>query len=317
MIAAMAGRLRSELLTSRNLWERRLIGSVTQIWGLSPFSSVLRVYNGLGNLIASSTLFRARTSAQMALIGAVQGARWLHSKRQEQDAETRLERVTALGLDDAELREAQVIISGYAQAAQLDPRLAASGDLDALRHEAVRVEDQFLGDAGRRVDEIIDQLSLRHSGFFSRIGYELLLGVFLAYVLVRAGKNFFWDSVFSNIPIMTLDFYIPAAIFLLLWSGLLVMLFTQRLRGGLHQQIDQLAQAMAQGKISAGLFPRLEQICRNVRMHRERLEALSQNTAHVRRQIATASGLGGQIPAPRLRSPTVVSGLIFGGPGAE
>ena len=62
----MADRLRDELLQCGNLWERRLLDGVTETWGSSPFSTVLRVYNGLGNWIASAGLFRARTTAQMA-----------------------------------------------------------------------------------------------------------------------------------------------------------------------------------------------------------------------------------------------------------
>jgi hypothetical protein len=89
---------------------------------------------------------------------------------------------------------------------------------------------------------------------------------------------------------------------------MLVMFFTRRLRGGLRQQIHDLAQAMAQSRISTGLFPRLERICRDVRIHRERLEVLSQTTAHIRRQIATAPGLGGQIPASPMPSVAVTAG---------
>ena len=70
---SLTTQLRDELLLNRNLWERRLLAAVTDIWGFSPFSSVLRFYNGLGAFIASFSFFRARSSAQMALIGAMQG----------------------------------------------------------------------------------------------------------------------------------------------------------------------------------------------------------------------------------------------------
>ncbi len=69
----LTNQLRDELLVNRNLWERRLLSAVTNIWGFSPFSSVLRLYNGLGAFIASFSFFRARSSAQMALIGACRG----------------------------------------------------------------------------------------------------------------------------------------------------------------------------------------------------------------------------------------------------
>jgi len=76
--ASMAEHLQRELLHSRNLWERRLLSAVTDQWGLSPFSILLRTYNSLGNMMASFSLFRARNSAQVALIGA------LHTERNNQ-----------------------------------------------------------------------------------------------------------------------------------------------------------------------------------------------------------------------------------------
>ena len=57
LVRSMADHLGQELGASSNLWERRLLGSVTEIWGFSPFSSVLRIYDAIGGLIASLTLF--------------------------------------------------------------------------------------------------------------------------------------------------------------------------------------------------------------------------------------------------------------------
>ena len=39
--------LREELISSRHLWERRLLAAVTASWGFSPFSGLLRMYQGL------------------------------------------------------------------------------------------------------------------------------------------------------------------------------------------------------------------------------------------------------------------------------
>ena len=55
----MSNRLNEELLASRHLWERRLIGAVTDNWGYSPFSTMLRLYNGLGSVVAGLTMYRA------------------------------------------------------------------------------------------------------------------------------------------------------------------------------------------------------------------------------------------------------------------
>ncbi|KKL53842.1 hypothetical protein LCGC14_2271390, partial [marine sediment metagenome] len=53
LAARLADQMRSELLTSRRQWENRLLGQVASRWGLSPFSLVLRVFQGLGSLLAA------------------------------------------------------------------------------------------------------------------------------------------------------------------------------------------------------------------------------------------------------------------------
>jgi hypothetical protein len=292
LVETMTSRLREELLTSRNLWERRLLGEVAQIWGFSPFSSVLRLYNSLGSLMASATLARARSSAQLALFGAVQSVRWLNSRRAEQESEERLQQLATLGLDDHLLHEAQLVLSGYVQSARFDSKLVQITDLMHLRDQAARVESQFLGDAGRQIEDIISDLARRHSGWLRRGCYEILWLAFVGYLIVRIGKNFFWDSVFTSEKILTMDFYMAAGVFLVLWSGLLLMLFTRGLRRGLNQRIDQLAEGLAHGRVGSGLFPQLETACAAARQHWLRLDVLTTSTQEVRHQIAVTPGLG-------------------------
>ena len=70
LAAQIAGEMRTELLTSRRQWETRLLGQTASRWGLSPFSLVLRIYQGVGGLLSGALLYRARTPAQVALWGA-------------------------------------------------------------------------------------------------------------------------------------------------------------------------------------------------------------------------------------------------------
>lgn len=301
---AMSVQLRDELLSSRALWERRLLESVTQNWGFSPFSSVLRFYNGIGNLIASMSFYRARNSAQMALIGALQGARWLKSRKQQRDAESQVERLAVFGLDDDVLRESQFIVRGYVQSARLDPELVECESLEKLRHEAARVEDQFFDEAGRKIDGIIDDLAARNSRMIVRAWYELLLALYLGFVLFRIGKNFFYDTFLKQFlddtaaagaAVLSVDFYIPAAVFFLLWSGILVMTFTSRLRRGLHKRIESLAAELAEGRIASGLFPRLDQTCKELELRRAQLESIAESVSQLRQQLAASPKLGAPI----------------------
>ncbi|MGQ0637024.1 MAG: hypothetical protein ACT4QC_20635 [Planctomycetaceae bacterium] len=292
----MSNRLRDELLASRGLWERRLVGAVVERWGISPFAAALRAYNSLGNLLTGAGLWRARSSAQMALVGAVQGVRWLSDRTREIQTESRLDRVAALGLDDGCLRETQLVIAGYAQEARLDSRLIDTGGFDALRGEAVRLEDRFLGDAGRRVDEIIAETASRHSGWLPRAVYEFLLCLLLVYIVAWPAYFYFYAYPVRGLPLVPADFYVHSAVYLVLWSALLVMLFTRRLRRGLVQRISELARKLAETRLASGLFPQLEEACLEIRRQHDRLEALSLATTELRREIAGTAGLGGRLP---------------------
>ncbi len=303
----MAANLKRELMVSRNLWERRLLTAVTATWGFSPFSSVLRLYNGLGALLASFTLFRARSSAQMALLGAVQGYRWLEGRNEEKTAESSLERASALGLDDALLRESQLIITGHVKAADLHPALAVPKNLREMRGQAAAVERDFLGDAAGRVDGVINELAVRNSGWFVRGLYELLFLSYVIYVLFRIGKNFFYESFLEQEAILSTDFYIPATVFLVLWTGLLVTAFTHRLRKGLSRRIEELSQELVNRQMDQTLFPDLQQACDAANQDRLRLHQLTQRSMQLRHSVATSSALGGVKPVRPVESPAVTA----------
>ncbi|MFH1301139.1 MAG: GTPase domain-containing protein [Planctomycetota bacterium] len=307
LTSQMSQELRKELLISRNLWERRLLSCVSESWGFSPFSTMLRVYNGLGNFIASASLFRARNSAQVALIGALQGARWIGNRHKEQAAEDRLNRIGSFGLDNNRLRESQLLIDGYAQAAGLTTQQNhLAGSLEKLQTEAAYVEEQFLSDAGTRIDSIITKLAYKNSGWFTRIWYETLFLSLIVYALVRIGKNFFYDSFLDERNILAIDFYVTAGVIFLIWSGLLVMLFTRKLKRGLEAEINQLSDELAQAKLAHGLFPHLEQACQQAHALQHSLERMGGETRQLRNEIASSRILG----AWKVTEPTMNAGSI-------
>lgn len=310
MRETLTSQLLDELLQNQNLWERRLLSAVTDIWGFSPFSAVLRFYNGLGAFIASFSFFRARTSAQMALIGAIQGARWLRSRAEEQEADVNLDRLASFGITDQQLQEARMVISGYVHAAGIDDRESVDGsftrdrhDLTELRRQAASVEVEFLRDARRGVDQLIEELAVRHCGRVTRIWYESALMLYVVFLVGRIGHNFFWSTFLKPLlfdsakqeSLLTIDFYVPATIFLVIWSGTLVLSFTWGLRRGLTSRVRAMAQTMADSQLAHGLFPALEQTCRDIQSDHQRLMTLLERTAGFRRRLAsTTLFLGGR-----------------------
>ena len=216
-------------------------------------------------------------------------------EQQEQAAESRLQHLASTSADDSTLREAQLLISGYVKSARFDPALVQAGTLETLRDEALQLEEKFLQDAGRRIDDVIDELVVQNSGWFTRARYEVLFAVYPLFVLCRVGKNFFYDTLVYNVEPLGTNFYISAALFFVLWSWLVVMFFCRRLRRSLGSRIETIAASLAEQRLSGGLFPKLEEACRQSELQRVRLDGIWATVSGLAREVAVG-GLGSPRP---------------------
>lgn len=291
--------LTRELLSSRGLWERRILTTVTEYWGMSPFSLLLRLYNGLGGVIASLTVYRARGAAQVALVGAAEGARRLRTWNEQREEAARNVRADSVALDDARLRAARLVIVGYAQEAGLGTK-QQSENLDELRSSAAALEQDFLGNARQRIDAVIREIAAKNSRMGVRLFYEILFGAYLLFVLWRIAKNFFWDSFLHSawwpeadpVPLLPMEFYLAAGVFLVLWAALLVIAYTRRLHRGLARRIRRLAESLSARHLSGTLFPRYEADCRRIAEHLDELRSLSTRVSLARADLSSEGHLG-------------------------
>ena len=281
--AKLAGQMRSELLSSRRQWENRLLGRTASRWGLSPFALVLRLFQGIGGLLGGALLYRARTPAQMALWGAVTGARSLQKRSRSRRADRAVDRAVAACWDRTELHAASIVLDGYAAEAGFDrpPATAAS-----VADEADRAGAGFVADVSVELESVIARLAARHTGWFTRWSYELLLAIMLGWILYRLGRNFFYDSWLGSAELLGLDFYVQCAFWLLLWCLLLVWALCGRLRRGLRREIDRLAESWNNSSSAAGLFVDLEDDCRGVEHFRRELELVERHVAQLRRRLS-------------------------------
>ena len=189
--SALAGQIRGELLSARRPWENRLLGQVTSRWGFSPFSLVLRLYQGIGGLASGALLYRARTPAQLALWGVVEGARTWQKHRRNRQLQQQPGEMAAGGFDATQLRRAAVVLEGYAAEAGM-PKASAS--VATLEAEADAASLNFAARLSQDLDALIARQAQRHTGWFTRWRYEILLLAMLGFLLFRLGKNFFYDS---------------------------------------------------------------------------------------------------------------------------
>lgn len=289
MARRIAVGMQTELLTNRRQWENRLLGQAASRWGLSPFSLVLRIYQGLGGLLSGGLLYRTRTPAQMALWGAMEGTRTWRRWQRNRHAKRGADRAATDAWDHAELRKAAIVVDGYVAEAGLDRRASRS---DAIAAEAETAAAGFVARASADLESLVARLARRHTGWFTRWRYELMLAAMLGLILFRQGKNFFYDSWLATpvAPVFGLDFYLSAGFWLVLWCLLLLWAFCSRLRRGLRGAVAELAVDWQDPASAAGLFAGVEQECRRVeRFHRE-LEAIRSDVDRLRRQVEKGEG---------------------------
>ncbi len=283
LAAQLARQMHSELLANRRQWEGRILGQIASRWGLSPFALVLRVFQGLGGLLMSTLLWRARTPAQMALWGAVGGVRSWQKRRGQKRTDQSADRAVAGCWNQTELRKAAVILDGYTAEAGL-PREGAA--VETITAEGDRAGGGFVQSVSTQLESLIARLASRHTGWFTRWRYELLLAAMLGVPLYRSGRNFFYDSWWAGADVYGIDFYVSAAFWLILWCLLLIWALTSRLRRGLRRELDRLAQGWNHPSAAAGIFAQLEGDCRKVEQFRQELDHMEQHVAQLRRQLA-------------------------------
>ena len=284
LLSALAGQIRGELLAARRPWENRLLGQVASRWGFSPFALVLRLYQGIGGLASGALLYRARTPAQLALWGVVEGARTWQKHRRSRQLQERPGQTAAAGFDTTQLHRAAVVLEGYAAEAGL-PKAAAS--LATLEGEAEAASLNFAARLSQDLDALIARQAQRHTGWFTRWRYEILLLAMLGFLLFRLGKNFFYDSWWLSppAPMWGVQSYIAAAFWFALWCFVLLWFFTRRLRGGLKQAVDRLAENWTGAAAASGVCAELEDDCRRAVEFRRDLELLEGDVERLRSRI--------------------------------
>jgi hypothetical protein len=192
--------------------------------------------------------------------------------------------LAAGGFDATQLRRASVVLEGYAAEAGLPKSSAAPATLEA---EADAASLNFAARLSQELDALIARQAERHTGWFTRWRYEILLLVMLGFLLFRLGKNFFYDSwwLSTPAPLWGVESYIASAFWFVLWCFVLLWLFTRRLRGGLKQAVDRLAENWTGASAAAGVFAQLEDDCRRSVEFRRDLELLLGDVERLRGRV--------------------------------
>ena len=245
----LARQTHDELLVHRRQWESRLVAQGRLALGLqSVFVGLARV-PGIGRAAFGRLAVSRPHPGPTGVVGRLRGGPRLAAAPRPAAGRAGGGAGRRHCWEKDQLHGAALVLAGYAAEAGIERPAATRGKtdipvgLEAIDEEAGRSTLAFAGEVSAALDRVLDRLAARHSGFFTRWFYELLLLAMLGFLGFRLAKNFFYDTWLGVQP-YGLDFYVQSAFWLLAWCLLLYWMFAARLRRGLRREIDQLAQKL-------------------------------------------------------------------------
>ena len=263
----MTDKIRSELIRDRRIWESATLGRVSAQWGYSPFSLLLRIYQGFGSILSGALLTRVRSPIQLAVWGSFESARRLRNRKTK-----KAPAVPEFSIEESnQLKESALILTGFATDAHISTRHCQPAEIQL---ESKQTNETLLGEISAELEMVTDRLAHRYQRLWFRCLYEFLISAMLLFLLVRPAKNFFIDSFLYNKPLYSIDYYVVSLIWLVLWGGLLLFFFTMTLRRGIERAIRRTSQDWYRLPALEGLFASLEVETTRVLTFRGELDAL-------------------------------------------
>jgi len=288
--AVLVARVCGELENSRRLWEDRLVDAVAVRWGFSPFACLLRGYQALGTLVSGYGLSRVRSPSQLALWGMFEGTRRLKQFRDRREKESASTRAASEAWTESDLRTASIIVDGYAADAGIDRR---GTKYTAVAQQAAGAAREFVDAAAADLQASVDRLARDRAGWFIRLCYELLLVLVVGALVFRFLKNFIYDSWLAvelysapPQPLYGFEFFLAAGVVLVAWSGLLLWLFTSRLKRGIGREIAAFRTRREGPTAVAALFAPAENECREIRRSIDDLAGIERRAAALQSRLS-------------------------------
>ncbi len=275
-------KMREELIRDRRLWESRLVDRVASQWGYSPFSMVLRVYQGLGAILSGVLLSRVRSLPQLALWGAFEGFRSLRNRADAKKMQHGLGADLVSSWEETRLRESALILTGFASDAKISTEKT---EPERVLAEARKAGEHFLAEIAKELETSCDRLAAKNNRWWTRWTYEALFGAMVLFLLLRPAKNFFFDTLFyKDAKLYGMDFYLVTVFWLVAWGAFLLGMFTIMLRTGLDREINESSARWTRLPSLEELFIGLESETVAVMNFRDELESIRERLERMVRQ---------------------------------
>jgi dephospho-CoA kinase len=290
-------RLEQQLRENRHLWRVRLLRNVTQRWSGGPFASFVRLVSSAGSLARLLPLARVRGLAPLVIAGGVGAGKAVIEQWRESLSSGDWVAAADLGINQADVGEAQVVLEGIAQQAGLQLRKPAA---EAARvRERVAEESlaalarQLHGQIEHTLADVAEERTRRRAGSLFHFLLEVLFSLLPGLLLGRLAYNFFYEHNWLAIaepervvkPVYGLEYLVQALLWIVVWGLLLRGWLIWRLQRGLARDIRRMVEGLTPTTVLGPLFEDLLTMARGVRQNAMMLDTFERRTAQLRHEV--------------------------------
>ncbi len=318
LLAKVRTRMTERIDTNRRLWRSRALRQLTQTWGVGPLAGLLGLWSAGGSLIRSLILLRARTPTQALLAGGLALSQLVGEKWRERQVTTAWAAEADLGLTAADLARARSVLRGHLADAEIElakavPASGSAGDLSSeqLAAVALQVYQKLESD----IANVIEHRVARRAGRLVHIVFELAFCILPVYLVFHMGRNFFYEHLWLNSPLLGLDFFFQAAFWCLLWGVAIGALLLNWLNGGIDRQLKEVVVRLSPEHLFDALYADSAAACQDIRHHVDGLATLDRDLNQLEDQVGGVLDLGlgalrvGSDDAPLLKATSGSSSL--------
>lgn len=292
MASKIGARMAAQVDANRRLWRSRVLRQLNQAWSGGPLASLIGLWSAAGSLVRSMLLLRARTPTQAILAGGWTAVSLVGEKWRESRAAAALTAEADLGLTEGDLAAARAVLRGHLTDAGVKPSSTDDdgGDLSKEQLAAAAVEVYRKLDA--EINGVVERRVSRRAGRSVHLAFEILFGLLPAYLIFHLGRNFFYEHLWLNRPLLGLDFFVYSVIWSLLWAAAIIGLLLRWLNRGLDAELKEVVDQLAGAPILDSLCRDASTTCGAIKSHADALAAIKRDLDDLEGKVGGVLDLG-------------------------
>jgi hypothetical protein len=296
---ALLGKIRRRMAeridANRRLWRSRVLRQLTQTWSTGPLAGLLSLWSAAGSLVRSLILLRARTPIQALLAGGVALSQYVGEKWRERQTVNTWAAEADLGLTEADLAMARSVLRGRLADAQIElPSASAASNSasDLSSEQLTAVALQVYQKLDSEITAIIEQRVHHRAGRIVHAVFELAFCLLPAYLVLHMGRNFFYEHLWHNAPLLSLDFFLQAAFWCLAWGAGTSALLLYWLNAGLSREFKETVGRLSPEHLFDALYADSATACQAIRRHAQSLDGLGRDLKQLKDKVGGVLDLG-------------------------